>query len=138
MKMLVSTTQTQGERSNDFCFVPEDEIVMFSLECDHDTGPDGDCGCIRSMCGIVSKKATTTVKVKDVPGMTIPKFGAMIRKYYLNHFQFTLSESDCDAEAARIQSVALAFKLGSVLEKRDVARDENPSKAFRVRSIKNA
>jgi hypothetical protein len=53
MKLLVSTTETQGQRKNDFCFVPEGEILVFAFECDRDRGnPDGPCGCARSMSGV--------------------------------------------------------------------------------------
>ena len=49
MKVLVATRNTQGQRGNDFCFVPEGEIVAFpAAEC---TGEkiDGSCGCRRSV-----------------------------------------------------------------------------------------
>ena len=50
MKLLVATTKTQGQRKNDFCWVPEDEIVQFAFVCDGEK-IDGSCGCRRSMSG---------------------------------------------------------------------------------------
>lgn len=69
MKVLVSTKETQGKRKNDFCWVPEGELVMYGMECDRGTVDDR-CGCRRSMVGVESKKATTTMKVVDRPDMT--------------------------------------------------------------------
>ena len=63
-KILVSTKDTQGQRSNDFCYVPEGEPVRFGIICDRDKGrPDGGCGCARSLIGIYCGKGTTTFKV---------------------------------------------------------------------------
>jgi len=65
MKVLVATKETQGQRKNDFCWVPEGEIVKFGFDCDGDA-VDGSCGCRRSLVGIQCSKATTTMKVAEV------------------------------------------------------------------------
>lgn len=66
MKLLVSTAETQGRRNNDFCFLPEGELVTYSvIECSGEK-PDGACGCKRSMSGLVSRKGTTTLRVIEV------------------------------------------------------------------------
>jgi hypothetical protein len=63
MKVLTATNQTQGWRDNDFCWTVEGELVFFSpIECSHGSIDDG-CGCRRSMAGLVSQRATTTIKV---------------------------------------------------------------------------
>jgi hypothetical protein len=70
MKLFTSTTKTQGQRKSDFCFVPEDEIVVFSFICDTDaksSDPDSGCGCGRSLAGAICQKGTTTFKVVDSP-----------------------------------------------------------------------
>ncbi len=67
MKLLVSTKETQGHRKNDFCFVPEDELVTYPvIEC---TGEkiDAKCGCKRSMCGLNCHKSSTTFRVVEQP-----------------------------------------------------------------------
>lgn len=65
MKVLVATKETQGKRENDFCFVPEGEMVHFSMECGGEQ-IDGTCGCRRSMGGLVTHTGTTTMKVVEM------------------------------------------------------------------------
>jgi len=64
IKALVATKQTQGQRKNDFCFVPEGEPVFWACECDVGS-VDDDCGCHRSLCGVETLKTTTTFKVVE-------------------------------------------------------------------------
>ena len=60
MRMLVSTT---GSRPDDFCFVPEGELLYEAIVicCNSET-----CGCNRSMSGTKNFKGTTTAKVAEV------------------------------------------------------------------------
>ena len=69
MKVLVSTCKSQGKRKNDFCYVPEGELVRLGMECDGGK-PDDSCGCSRSMVGMTCAKGTTTMKVVEMPAMT--------------------------------------------------------------------
>jgi hypothetical protein len=63
MKVLTATKQTQGWRGNDFCWTVEGELVVFPpIECGRGSIDDG-CGCRRSMAGLVSRRATTTIRV---------------------------------------------------------------------------
>lgn len=124
MKVLVATKQTQGQRDNDFSFVPEDELVRFgSFECDHEI--DGRCGCKRSMCGMKSRKATTTMKVKELP---------LGREQYEIHLRCSLAEAGwtrgmepgkideiVKEEAAELLRIAAEFEVGMVIEKRGSA-----------------
>lgn len=65
MKVLTATGQTQGWRDNDFCWTVEGELVLFvPIECSRGT-TDDECGCRRSMAGLVSQRATTTIKVAE-------------------------------------------------------------------------
>ncbi len=67
MKVLVATSQTQGDRDNDFCYCIEGELVWIGLVCATDRqDPDGGCGCGRSFAGMNSHQATTTVRVADI------------------------------------------------------------------------
>jgi hypothetical protein len=67
MKVLVATSDTQGQRGNDFSYCIEGELVTVGLVCAADEeDPDGGCGCGRAFAGLNSHKATTTAKVKDV------------------------------------------------------------------------
>jgi hypothetical protein len=118
MKLLVGTTETQGKRKNDFCFVPEGEIVHFTLECDGET-IDGPCGCRRSMSGLDCATGTTTTKCVDVP---IDEAG-LVQKlvdYYVKNWKRTPEEAAEDAkeEAAELMRIGEVFELGTVVEKR--------------------
>ena len=79
MKVLVSTRETQGARDNDFCFVPAGEILTFGFQCDNGH-VDDHCGCRRSMVGLHCHKATTTMRLVDLPHITINKLAKMIEK----------------------------------------------------------
>ena len=69
LKVLVSTTQTQGKVEGDFCFVPEGEIVgRYGVICDAEREDGkGGCGCGRSFGGFMTLKATTTAMVVERP-----------------------------------------------------------------------
>jgi hypothetical protein len=49
MKVLTATSRTQGERSGDYCFCVEGELVTLpQVICARDArNPDGGCGCGR-------------------------------------------------------------------------------------------
>lgn len=67
MKVLVATTDGQGEVDGDFCFTVEGELVMLGMaECSE---PDV-CGCGRSFSGVASDRGTTTARVADLAGLT--------------------------------------------------------------------
>ncbi len=76
MKVLVATRRTQGEQPGDFCFTREDEILMQGYVC---SVPD--CGCIRSLTGIETRKSTTSFIVVDKPTMTLE---ALANLFYLS------------------------------------------------------
>jgi hypothetical protein len=116
MKLLVSTTETQGARSNDFCFVPDGELLNFSFECATDRGnPDGSCGCSRSMCGFKCKTGTTTFKVAEVK-ITHDELMAKIREGYPT---LKLSVASCRKEVRALIGLAAPFEIGEILEKRE-------------------
>jgi hypothetical protein len=72
MKILLASSVTQGQCANDFCYVPDGEMVTIETPCAKDTDsngqplPDGVCGCARSFTGIFSGKGTTSALVVDV------------------------------------------------------------------------
>ncbi len=66
MKVLVATSRTQGQRSNDLCLAHEGELVTWGSECApeaHDV--DALCCCQRAMIGLTTLDATTTVQVVE-------------------------------------------------------------------------
>ena len=123
MKILVSTKETQGQRKNDFCHVPEGEIVTFATECDGES-VDGNCGCRRSMVGVESLSATTTIKIVDDPEMTFQKFHDIILGYMKKWGgdEPLFSEAELKKmslqETRELLKMASYFDIGADLEKR--------------------
>jgi hypothetical protein len=68
IKVLVATDRTQGDRDNDFQFVPNDEVVKpGGFTCDSST-VDDECGCSRSFEGTTTDRAGTTARVAEIEG----------------------------------------------------------------------
>jgi hypothetical protein len=120
MKVLVSTTKTQGARNNDFCFVPEGEILHFGSECDGES-VDGGCGCRRSLGGIDCHKATTTMKVVE---MELTPSGLADKMFeYLRSAGWVSDDNPrtrrwAQQEADAVIEVAEYFEVGDILERR--------------------
>jgi hypothetical protein len=118
MKVLVATRETQGERRNDFCWVPEGELVTFpTFECDGDQSPDDRCGCHRSMTGVKSRKATTTFKVVEMAGMTPGRLARVIMQSQ-RAGGFKPDQARTTAEVGLMCWFAGIFDAGTVLERR--------------------
>jgi hypothetical protein len=78
MKVVTATSQTQGWRDNDFCWTVEGELLFFApLECGRGS-IDDNCGCRRSMAGLVSHRATTTMKVIERPNLNPATYFTLI------------------------------------------------------------
>jgi len=120
MKVLVATKDGQGIRKNDYCWVPEGEILHFGFECDSDRDDiDGYCGCRRGMVGIDCAKATTTMKVAELPAKRREVFDRLV-KHYREGWKMTVKRAK---ETARddlkdLSRIVARFQLGVVLEKR--------------------
>lgn len=112
MKVLISTHETQGQRENDFCFVPDGEIVKFGSECDRDEEADGDCGCHRSLVGVKCSKATTTFKVAGWVGTEEDWKREVEESYYREGWTTAIDNSE-------LLKVAEMYPLGAILEKRE-------------------
>ena len=118
MHLLISTTQKQGKRKNDFCFVPEDEILIFASECDGET-IDGSCGCRRAMTGIDCGKGTTTMKCADVDITAIALQQKIAQRYIDAWHLDPIKALDISiSDAAELIKLASAFPVNSVIEKR--------------------
>lgn len=119
MKILVATKNLQGQRKNDFCFVPEGEMVSYSTECDGED-IDGTCGCRRSMSGLKCRKSTTTVMVADIPDKRLPgpqSYAEAIRKSECKA-GFTRNIKEASSIASQLLKEAAKWPVGTVLEKR--------------------
>lgn len=121
--VFVSTKETQGQRENDFCFVPEGEILDFpAMTCDNETS-DGRCGCKRSLSGIKCHKATTTMKVVKFDG-GLEDLGKLIKKSqedggWLQEPWQKLLEGGM-SHAFKIVQEASKFPIGTIVEYRDM------------------
>lgn len=112
MNILVSTKGTQGQRENDFCFVPERELVRIGYTCIKDRHDiDGPCGCARYLVGVDCRKGTTTVKVVPFDGLR-EEWKELIRQAY----QRAGYGDSFDNEP--LLNVAAQYPTGTVLEKR--------------------
>jgi hypothetical protein len=118
MKVLVSTQLTQGKRKNDFCFVPEDEIVTLGVECDGES-IDGECGCRRSLGGVECHKATTTVKVADLP-ITKAEYEEILFQSFVTGGWGDSNEIKeiAKSDAEMLLSLSEKFNVGDIIERR--------------------
>lgn len=125
MKVLVATRETQGWRDNDFCWAVEGELVIFIvMECGSGSIDDG-CGCRRSMSGMVSQRATTTVKVVERKELDPSTYLDMVadglrdRGYITNDLLVIPDVKEwVDDLALELAAIALAFPVGTILERR--------------------
>jgi hypothetical protein len=126
MKVLVATNNTQGQRTNDFCFCVEGELVTVGLVCAADeSDPDGGCGCGRAFAGLNSHKATTTAKVKDVE---------LSEEDYVEALRSSLEQQGWPTEdvaelAAWLIELVDSWPIGAIVERRldDICRREAAS-----------
>lgn len=122
MKILVATRETQGQRGNDFCWCNEGELVAFStFECDREK-VDGSCGCKRSMVGMSSSKATTTMKVvtsilsptdlKEILRDTLRKGG------WLTNMPESEIEEWVERDSKKLLGLTSVFQVDDIVERR--------------------
>ena len=78
VRLLVATLRTQGDRDDDFARCEPGELVMPPVHaCEEPV--DGPCGCRRSLVGVRTFEATTTVEVADLP-MTMDELCDVVRR----------------------------------------------------------
>ena len=146
MKVMVSTSQTQGHRKNDFSWTTEGELVKFGMECDGEA-VDGKCGCRRSFSGFDSHKAGTTAMVVDRDMTREDFFDKMCEAlkqegWYRPEENEGLSVAEIDEEVDELLNIASGFTTGQIIEKRgnkiqvralsvkDISDDELEEKIF--------
>jgi len=116
MKVLTATSRTQGQRSNDFHWCIEGELVHFGMVCAADrTDPDGGCGCGRAFAGLNSHRATTTAMIREIEGFT--------RGDYIEAIRSSLSQQGWDPATAQDEADELIglirdWPAGAVAERR--------------------
>jgi hypothetical protein len=127
VKLLVATNETQGRRSNDFCWTNEGELVMHGTECDREAVDDS-CGCRRSLVGLESAKATTTFKVAEID-TTLDGFAEQLqtslrRRGWITDQNASAWVESVRFEAADLERIARPWPVGTVLERRGTLDSE--------------
>jgi hypothetical protein len=115
MKVLVATAETQGQRTNDFNYCVEGELVTVGLVCTTDRrDPDGGCGCGRAFAGLNSHRATTTAMVKEV-GLSEADYVEALRSSLAQQGWPT---SDVQELAAWLAQLVSQWPAGTIVERR--------------------
>ena len=115
MKVLVATARTQGMRTNDYHWCVEGELVWIAPACASDErDPDGACGCGRGFGGLNSHRATTTVRVAELP---------LTRAEYVEAIRSSLDAQGWPPSFAieigtGLAAVASGWPVGAVIERR--------------------
>ena len=123
MRVFVATKEGQGGRTNDFSWTKEGEYVTLGFECDSDSGPDDNCGCHRSFCGVKSLKATTTAKVVE-KRITTFRYRDIILGERIKAGWTDLASIDREyissmhELADELMEIASGFPVGAIVEKR--------------------
>jgi hypothetical protein len=120
MKLLVASRDTQGSRTNDFCWAEEGEIVTYGSECAEER-VDGPCGCRRALRGVRTRKATTTFAVverSDLSHLDLARLVAVSLVAGGWYPDVARAREASKVDALRLSAVALAHAEGTVLERR--------------------
>ncbi|QPZ37877.1 DUF7715 family protein [Paramicrobacterium chengjingii] len=114
MKVLIATTDLQGENPDDFMRAVPGELVVDVGPCQDATAiDDWSCACARSFVGVSSGHMTTTAKVVDNVAVDLRPYEAAVKQ--------GLSDWCCPecardiARASRI--IATQWNEGTVLER---------------------
>ena len=136
MNILVATKKTQGQRDNDFCHTREAELIMFASECDHDEDPDGKCGCKRSMAGVSSLKATTTMRITRTE-ITEQAYARAIKRAmdeggWTELIGEEKTRKQATLDARELLRIARTFPIDTIVEKRGDTFRERAAKTVWV------
>lgn len=120
INVLVATKLTQGQRKNDFFWATEGELVRFHSECDGES-INGHCGCRRSMSGLKSLKATTTMQVAEMD-MDEKEYEIKIAQSLKASWGKSLSPQELNTwahrDAVELLRMGKFWPVGTVVEKR--------------------
>jgi len=113
MHVFVATTETQGDRPDDYAHTVEGELVRFGFDICDCPG----CGCDRGVAGLSSSRATTAFMVKDAPDLTLDGYTQAIRDALVREGWLEEGEDDTwVAELAKLQAdLAADFEPGTIL-----------------------
>jgi len=120
MRIMVATEETQGRRANDFCWAEEGEVVTFGNECT-DQEVDGACGCRRSLVGVRTGLASTTVRVVEYEGLTRAGLVDLLSSALVGWGWFKTAEAArgmAEEDARVLEDLASRHPVGTILERR--------------------
>jgi hypothetical protein len=134
MKVVTATSQTQGWRDNDFCWTVEGELLFFApLECGRGS-IDDNCDCRRSMAGLVSHRATTTMKVIERPNLNPATYFTLIANGLQSQGYVTeelMASPDVNEWVHDLTDeliyLAAGYPVGTVLERRGDLIKQRPT-----------
>ncbi len=118
VKVLVATTEGQGERDDDYAWAVDGELVYIpGVECFNSR-----CGCSRGFAGMASAKATTTALVVDRADISANDLSNALADSLERQGWLTghWSEDDEDLFRDLFQRILLAathFPPGSIIER---------------------
>jgi len=120
MKLMTATALTQGQRDNDYHWCVEGELVRFDVTCARDRyDPDGGCGCGRGFAGMSSRRATTTVLIRDLDLTECDVRLALAASLHAaGYHDDPDATADVADEARELIELARSFEVGDVLERR--------------------
>lgn len=115
MRALVATHRSQGDRTDDFDWCIEGELVWIPEACDYDGVGRRDCrcGCARVFGGIASGAGTTTAVIVDLD-MTRADYVAVVRRG-LESRGWPGDWADGDVTA--LQSAIAGWEVGEIVER---------------------
>ncbi|MFV0257095.1 MAG: hypothetical protein ACK5PP_01420 [Acidimicrobiales bacterium] len=124
VKLLVATTEAQGNRSDDYAWAVDGELVYI---------PDGTCdcevcGCTSGFAGMASARSSTTALVVDRPDLRPEDLSGALADSLERQGWTPGVDPEVDAELlahllARLRAAADHFPPGAVLERRgDIVR----------------
>lgn len=112
MKIIVATSETQGQRPGDFNFVPNGEIVMVS-DCEY---LHTECDCARSMAGIKSDKEATTMKVIE-SNIALEEYHRLIGEANQRYGELGVDDAICSERADALIDLVMQIPAGTVIER---------------------
>jgi len=125
IQIFVAAMETQGQRENDFCHADEGETVAFNVTtCTGETADDK-CGCARSLSGLRTHKATTTMKVHEYAGNLSDLEYIIARSLQEGGWlepqwtQFLQGDKNSASMASALIEEASKFSVGTIVEYRD-------------------
>ena len=117
MKLLISTTKTQGQLPTDFNHTQASEPLYFGSECDRDESWDASCGCRRALCGVRSAGGTTTFEVAEFSREEYELYIEALVAHYEYRWKKTeaVAHQEAAMQAFDIVEVAAPFRSGRFL-----------------------